>query len=259
MVFDEISNEDAVYIPLTIREQWDSCGWSITTLQIHEKALSFRNTFSMFDDNRPFCFFKFWRIKSDDCHVLVIVLESIEEIVLKEYRHMLFLIRVKGYITSNLFAYIMKELIKLWTTILPGPDWYLISDYISIHESNAVTAITLRNDIHMFNITLGILHWLEVHDQEHFATSKKSIEAQILELTRDFSPVLAGRRVSLVRHFYKAAFIAFNSRVLWTSFGEAGLWQWSPQTTVEKNEKHFLPYKEDDVNDWIINTITVCI
>ena len=130
------------------------------------------------DGSTPFRVFIFKRDESDIGDIPVIAVEPDEEIGLREQQHRLFLVSEKGYLTIDLFAYIMNEFAKWWTTTRPGLDCYLISDNLRVHKNDMIVASALKSGIHMLNIMPGSSHWFQVHDQYPFAILKNSIQAK---------------------------------------------------------------------------------
>jgi len=176
VVFDETVVGDGAHVPLVIGEQRDSGGGNINTLQVRERALGTYIPFSMPDGNTPFRVFIFKRDDSDKSDVPVTALAPTAEIGLREHPHRLFLVSDTGYLTIDLFKYIMEEFAKWWTTTHPGLHCFMISDNLRVHVNEQIVATALRSGIHMLNIMPGSSHWFQVHDQLPFAILKNSME-----------------------------------------------------------------------------------
>ena len=184
-----------------IGERRDSGGGNINALETRERALGCYIPFSMPDGSTPFRVFIFRGDETDVDGVPVTALQPEAEIGLRNHPHRLCLVNKKGYLTAELFAYIMKEFAKWWTDTRPGLDCYMISDNLRIHTNVEVVATALRSGIHMINIMPGSSHWFQVHDQHPFATLKNVMEGKKYELLSDISLTSEDRRVLLVGLF----------------------------------------------------------
>ena len=255
VVFDETIIGDGEYIPVVIGEKRDSGGGNINALQTRERALGCYIPFSMPDGSTPFRVFIFKRDKTDKDDVPVTALEPLKEIGLREHPHRLFLVSEKGYLTTDLFAYIMKEFAKWWTTTRPGLHCYMISDNLHIHRNDEIVATALRSGIHMINIMPGSSHWFQVHDQLPFATLKKKMDKGKYDLLSDTSFSSEDRRMLLVGLFYEAESVAFSSRIVRKSFADVGLWPWNPRKILRMCESHSPAQKKEDVNDRLVDAI----
>ncbi len=104
----------------------------------------------------------------------------VEEKGLQDTPYRLLLESERGYLTLELFEYIMEEFTKWWTTTRPGLHCFMISDNLSIHVNDTIVSKARSQGIHMFNIMPGSSHWFQVHDQVPFASLKnKMIEYKI--------------------------------------------------------------------------------
>ena len=112
VVFDETIVGDGAYVPIVIGERRDSGGGNINALAARERALGCYIPFSMPDGSTPFRVFIFKSDKYDKYDCPVAAVEPMEEEESCESPKRLFLVRKEGYVTTELFDYIMKEFTK---------------------------------------------------------------------------------------------------------------------------------------------------
>ena len=258
VVFDEIIVGDGVYVPLVIGERRDSGGGNINTLATRERALGCYIPFSMTDGSTPFRVFIFKADKSDTCDCPVAAVEQIEEEETCDTPHRLFLVSEKGYLTIELFAYIMKEFADWWKEHHPDLHCFLISDNLRAHTNNDIVATALRSGIHMLNIMPGSSHWFQVHDQLPFANLKKNMNQKKFDLMSDISLTPKQKRVLLMGIFYEAEKKAFDPKILIKSFEKVGLWPWNPKKILKICEEHS-PAVVQPENSEMVNRITEAI
>ena len=72
-----------------------------------------------------------------------------------------------GYLTIELFRYIMKKFENWWTSTRPGPSLFLDMQHCNIVQT------TRCSGIHFINIMHGSSHWFQVHYQQPFGQLKE--------------------------------------------------------------------------------------
>ena len=175
VVFDEtvISPKDSVKI--VIRDQRKSSDRNGHVVRSRERALCSYIPFSLADGSTPF---RVTLYKTGDGkkkkHSVIAHLPSGERWQRGDpYR--LLLPCDSGYLTAELFKYIMEQFTSYWTLDHPGLDCYMICDNLRIHLNYDIVSAARRKGIHIFTIMPGTSHWFQVQDQLPFASLKKKI------------------------------------------------------------------------------------
>jgi len=236
-VFDETIIGVSTSQPIVIGEAKPYSGRNINVVKVRESVLGSFIPFSMVDGSTPFRVFisstKDFP-KSEDAEFTV---APAWEKGLRESPRRLFLSSKTGYISTDLFACIMKEFTKWWTSTRPGLECFLISDNLSIHKNKDIVEEAEHKGIHMLNIMPGSSHWFQVHDQLPFAVLKKRM---MIENSKCFSSFFVPREVSrtmLMCNFYKAEACALKPEIIIKSFADVGLWPLLPDRIMENCRK----------------------
>jgi len=175
-VFDETIITDGGTLPIVIGERKDSGGGTVTVLDVRAYPLGCYIPFSMPDGSTPFRVFIFRTGPNARGKAFVPAFAPKEERGLRNQPYRLFLQSEKGYLTIELFQYIMKKFTKWWTSTRPGLHCFLICDNLSAHKDYDVVSNARRNGIHFINIMPGSSHWFQVHDQQPFGLLKKKLK-----------------------------------------------------------------------------------
>jgi len=252
VVFDETIIGGSLSLPVVIGERRDSGGGTIHVEQVRDLMLGCYIPFSMTDGTTPFrvFIFKNENQKKTFCRVTAIAPKAERGFRGQPYR--LFFSNQTGYLTLELFAYIMNEFTNWWTTTRPGLDCFLISDNLRAHRNDDVVKCAETNGIHMYNIMAGSSHWFQVHDQLPFALLKKMMIVKKNQFLRSIPATPEARKIKLLCMFYEAEAIAFQPHVLRDSFRSTGLWPFDENIIRKACQEHCscLPQltKDDMVN-----------
>ena len=73
-----------------------------------------------------------------------------------------------GYLTIELFRYIMKKFENWWTSTRPGLHCFLICNIVTLFKRQDVVV-----SIYFINIMPGSSHWFQVHYQQPFGQLKE--------------------------------------------------------------------------------------
>jgi len=248
VVFDETVIGDNGKLLKVIGERRKSDGGNNHVVQTRESILGSYIPFSMVDGTTPFRVFIFKSKKPKKGEICVQVMAPSKEKGLRGEPHRLFFASESGYISIEIFKYIMDEFAKWWTSTRPGLRCYLISDNLAIHTNNDVVEDAKRRGIEMINIMAGSSHWFQVHDQLPFATLKKKFAA----LKNDFLPWMPSkekdRRAFYVSLFFKAEMKTFKSSVVKNSFKDVGLRPWIPDVIYQASLEHSSTVSQDQTN-----------
>ena len=261
VVFDETKVGDLPSLPLCIGESKDSGGKNINFVEIQEATLGCYIPFSMPDGDTPFRVFIFKNEKIENGLPPPIVYAPGDEIGLRGHPVRLFLQSKTGFLTLELFDYIMEEFAKYWNLTRPGLHCFMISDNLRCHHNNEIFRKAFLRGIHMFYIMPGSSHWFQVHDQLPFANLKKNM----VEAKNRVSPIHSlpreERRKLLLAIFYDAEKKAFARHILQKSFADVGLWPWNPDRIFEICEKYSPPQPSvfyDQATNALIEAIKDC-
>ncbi len=253
VVFDETVVGDSVSLPLVIGERKNFGGGNINVYRTRELALGSYIPFSMPDGSTPFRVFIFKTGKLKKNLWISNALAPAWEKGLRGHPHRLFLQSESGYISTELFACIMDEFTKWWTTTRPGLHCFLISDNLRVHRNEEIVEKASTKGIHMINIMPGSSHWFQVHDQLPFGNLKKKINIEKNKLFRSRLIPPRVRRALLMGIFYRAEAHAMAPHILRKSFEDVGLWPWNPQKILEACQRFCpavsLPDKTEEMKD----------
>ena len=238
VVFDETKVGDVPSLPLCIGESRDSGGKNVNFVEIQEATLGCYILFSMPDGQTSFRVFIFKNDKIEKGVPPSIVYTPADEIGLRRDPLRLFLQSKTGFLTLELFEYIMEEFTKFWNITRPGLHCFLICDNLRSHHNNEVFRKEFLNGIHMFYIMPGSSHWFQVHDQLPFANLKKNMTDQKNAISPIFSLPHQERRKLLMAIFYDSERKAFAGNIVRRSFADVGLWPFNPDRIFEICEKH---------------------
>jgi len=252
-VFDETIIGANPSPPLVVGERKNSAGGNNNVIQTSESALGSFIPFSMVDGSTSFRVFilrtkEHYKSASPDFW-----LAPKAEKYSRNAPHRLFLSSESGYISTELFACIMEDFAKWWTTIHPGLECYLICDNLSIHCNKDIVADAEKKGIHFLYIMPGTSHWFQVHDQQPFAELKKNF---MIEKNKCFASFFLPRdcfRALFSAFFYKAEAIALAPSVLISAFECVGLWPFNPDKIIENCLKFCSVQPEPDDNDDLSN------
>jgi len=185
------------------------------------------------DGSTPFRVFIFRTGPNVTGNAFVSAFEPKDERGLRVHPHRLFLQSEKGYLTIELFKYIMKKFTKWWTSTRPGLHCFLICDNLSAHKDYDVVSNARRNGIHFINIMPGSSHWFQVHDQQPFGLLKKKLKEKKNKLSIPVSATSEVRKTISMARFYKAEAKAFRISVVCKAFKDVGLNPWNPDLIKE--------------------------
>jgi len=238
VVFDETVIKDDGTLPIVIGERKESGGGTVNVIQTIAYPLGCYIPFSMPDGSTPFRVFIFRTGPNVRGKAFVPAFEPKEEKGLRGHPVRLFLQSEKGYLTIELFRYIMEEFTKWWTTTRPGLHCFLICDNLSAHKDHDIVQKAKSNGIHFINIMPGSSHWFQVHDQEPFGLLKKNMKD---EKNKNPTPISAEpelRKTITLARFYKAEKDAFKPSSVQAAFKDVGLFPWNPKKIIEMCEQH---------------------
>ena len=238
VVFDETQVGDMPSLPLCIGESKDSGGKNVNFVEIQGAALGCYIPFPMPDGQTPFRVFIFKNDKIEKGVPPPIVYTPADEIGLRKDPLRLFLQSKSGFLTLELFDYIMEEFTKFWNITRPGLHCFLICDNLRSHRNSDVFRKAFLRGIHLFYIMPGSSHWFQVHDQLPFANLKKSMTDTKNTISPIFSLPPLERRKLLMAIFYDAEKKASATHILTRSFADVGLWPFNPDRIFEICEKH---------------------
>ena len=238
VVFDETIIKDGGTLPIVIGERKESGGGTVNVIDIKAYPLGCYIPFSMPDGSTPFRVFIFRTGPNVRGKAFVPAFKPKEERGLREHPVRLFLQSEKGYLTIELFRYIMEEFTKWWTTTRPGLDCFLICDNLSSHKDKDVISIARRNGIHFINIMPGSSNWFQVHDQEPFGLLKKSISEEKIKSPVPVSVESQLKNTISMARFYKAEAKAFTPSVVKKAFKSVGLVPWDPEKIEKMCQEH---------------------
>ena len=234
VVFDETIIGDGASLPKVITERRKSGGGNANVIISRMRALGSYLPFSMPDGKTPF---RVFIINEKTCHDLMIptnpLLPKVEK-GLRETPYRLFLSSETGYISIELFKFIIDAFINWWTIIHPKVHCLLISDNLAIHRNKDIVKNAKASGIHMINIMAGSSHWFQVHDQLPFAQLKKQM---MLDFYTCFSEDLTDPEATLelrMAKFYEAERKALEPKLLLDSFDAVGLQPYDPEK-IRKN------------------------
>jgi len=237
-VFDETIIGNGGSLPIVIGERKESGGGTVNVLETRALPLGCYIPFSMPDGNTPFRVFIFRTGPNARGKAFVPAFEPNKDSRLRQQPVRVFLESEKGYLTIELFRYIMKEFTKWWTTTRPGLHCFLICDNLSAHKDHDIVSNARCNGIHFINIIPGSSHWFQVHDQQPFGLLKKDIRDQ---KNKNPTPISATTEVSKtisMTRFYEAEVMALEPSVVRKAFKSVGLTPWNPDLIFEACEKH---------------------
>lgn len=238
VVFDEtvVCINDS--LPLAIGERRTSGGGNVNVVQTHQSALFCYIPFSLGDGSTPFRVVIYKSENLEKGAFSSTGLVPVEEKGLRDTPYRLFLESGTGYLTLELFKYIMEEFTKWWTTTHPGLHCFMVSDNLRIHTNEAIITTARLHGIHMFNIMPGSSHWFQVHDQLPFATLKKKLtqfKNEILNCVK-----LESKERTKLFHaiFYKSEKYALAVNKMRKSLADVGLLPWDPERIIQNAQKH---------------------
>ena len=238
VAFDETVIGDSVSIPIVIGERKDSGGGTVNVCKIREVALGTYIPFSLPDGSTPLRVFILRTGKVKKGEEITASLAPNWEKGLRGDPHRLFLKSETGYLTNELFKYIMEQFANWWNSTRPGLHCFLICDNLSIHKNECIVKDARSRGIHMINIMPGTSRWFQVHDQLPFGILKKMM-AELKNQTMPLSSLEPkDRMVVRFGHFYEAEKLAFEPRVVVKSYADVGVWPWDPQKIRKACEKH---------------------
>ncbi len=97
---------------------------------------------------------------------------------LQSHPHMLFLWSESGFISTELFEYIMDDLAKWRRPVFLGYHSFLTCNSVSIHSTSTIVRKTWEQGINVFFIVPGSSHWFQLYDQQPFTHLKKMISRE---------------------------------------------------------------------------------
>jgi len=234
VVFDETIIGDDFSVPVLIGEKKDSAGGNLNTVRTRELALGCYIPFSMPDGSTPFRVFIFRSGPNVRGNAFVPAYKPKKERGLRGQPERLFLQSEKGYLTIELFRYIMERFIDWWTHTRPGLDCFMICDNLSVHRDYDIVEMARSNGIHFVNIMPGSSHWFQVHDQEPFGILKRKISEEKKIFSAPAAAKSSVRQTISMAQFYQAEAKAFEPHIVAEAFRKVGLSPWSPEI-IKKN------------------------
>jgi len=237
VVFDEtVIGEDGP-LPIVIAEDKDEAGNNANVNQTRGQRLGTYIPFSMPDGSTPYRVFIFRSGNLKDGETLKHAVGPTWEKGLRDDPYRLFLSSKSGFMTTELFDYIMEDFTNWWRTTHPGLHCFLVCDNLSIHCNNAIARKAWRQGIHFLYIMPGSSHWFQVHDQTPFANLKNlmvDLKSEIMP-SDDIAP--EDRKMISMTIFYNAEKKAFSKSNIIRSFAKVGLWPWNPKKILAICEK----------------------
>ena len=232
VVFDETVVSVDFTLPKVIGMVLDSGGGNVHVLQSRQSIHFCYIPFSLGDGSTPF---RVVIYKSDDLKKGSFSSSGLVpagEKGLRDTPCRVFLESDNGYLTVELFQYIMEEFTKWWTTTHPGLHCFMVSDNLRIHLNDTIVCNARSQGIHMFNIMPGSSHWFQVHDQEPFATLKNKMHEFKNEFLNCVSLQPQERTKLFHAIFCKAEKCSFTRKIILDSFAAVGLLPWNPVKIV---------------------------
>ena len=254
VVFDETVIRIDDTLPLSIGERRNSGGRNVNVKQTLLSAHFCYIPFSLANGTTPF---RVVIYKSENLEKGMFSNTGLVPIAEKGFRntpHRLFLESGTGYLTLELFKFIMEEFTKWWTATFPGLHCFMISDNLRIHTNDTIVQNARVQGIHMFNIMPGSSHWFQVHDQAPFATLKKKMTQFKNEILNCVELEPKERTKLFHGIFYKAERYAFKKQTILKSFADVGLRPWDPGEII-KNAKQHSPMKSQDETDSVMREL----
>jgi len=240
-VFDETVIGDSESLPIVIGENIDSGGGNNTVVRTRESMLCCYIPISMSDGSSPFrvtiCK-RDGRVRNESTLTAVI---PAKEKGLRTAPHRLLLLSDTGFVTLDLFKYIMEEFTTLWKSTHPGLDCFMICDNLRIHVNYDIVSTALSNGIHIFGIMPGSSNWFQVHDQLPFANLKNHIRDVKNELLGCCEMTPQQRRMLLTAIFYQAESRALEPNLILESFRKVGLSPWNKELILQSCKEHSPP------------------
>ena len=261
VVFDETVVSVEFSLPKAIGTVRNSGGGNVHVLQSRQSVHFCYIPFSLGDGSTPF---RVVIYKSDDLRKGAFSssgLVPVEEKGLRNSPYRLFLESGTGYLTLELFEYIMEEFTKWWTATRPGLQCFMVSDNLRIHTNDTIVRNARTKGIHMFNIMPGSSHWFQVHDQIPFASLKKKMSEFKNEILNCVTLEPKERTKLFHAIFYKSEKYSFTEKNVLKSLAAVGLRPWNPEKII-KNAQENSPMVSKDQSDEmmreLVDAIKVC-
>ena len=134
-VFDETIIGVSTSLPKAIGEAKPSSGRNTNMIKVKESILGSYIPFFMVDDNTPFSIFIVNSKDFPSSEDAEFTAAPAEEKGRRNSPHRVFLSSKTGYISTDMFDYIMKEFTKWWSSTRPGLHCFLICDNLTIHKN----------------------------------------------------------------------------------------------------------------------------
>ena len=238
MVFDETIIGVDVSPPIVIGERKDSGGGTVNVVDVCEFILGCYIPFSMPDGTTPFRVFIFRTGPNARGKAFVPAFEPKKERGFRNQPYRLFLQSETGYLTIELFRYIMEEFTKWWTSTRPGLHCFLVCDNLSVHKDFDIVSNARRQGIHFINIMPGSSHWFQVHDQQPFGLLKKVMREEKIKNPTPISAPPEVKKTLNMSRFYEAERRALAILVVRKGFRNVGLWPWNAAKILKICEEH---------------------
>ena len=246
VVFDEtVIGEDGP-LPIVISEEKDVAGNNANVCQTRGQRLGTYLPFSLPDGTTPYRVFIFRRGNLKDDEILKHAVVPNWEKGLRGDPRRLILSNETGFMTTELFEYIMDDFTNWWRVTHTGLHCFLVCDNLSIHCNNSIRKKAWRQGIHFLYIMPGSSHWFQVHDQAPFANLKNEMAVLKSELKPSIGVPPEDRKVISMAIFYNAERKVFTVSNVKGAFDKVGLWPWDPKKILDHCEKFCLVQCQQD-------------
>ena len=142
---------------------------------------------------------------------------------------MLFLSSKNGFMSTELFEYIMDDFSKWWRATHPGLHCFFVCDILSIHCNYGIVKKAWKQGIHFHHIMPGSSRWFQIYVQTPFANLKNLMVDLKSEMTPSDRVAPEDRKVISMTVFYNAEKTAFSISNVKSAFTRVGLWPWNPE------------------------------